>query len=102
MIDDTDSFSVNSLCELLVGSCYGSLANSCSLRQLCQAVLSSCVNPTSVSSNRYSFGSGGSSEFFVPNKTLLKDYEEFVQVILLHCNFCYFFFGSLWNDEKIV
>lgn len=75
---ETTSFSVLSLQELICFCCYGnSLENEQDIRLL-NSVLLSCLNEKSISTNRFRFSS--SPDFFVPNKTLYKDFIEFIKV----------------------
>ncbi len=62
----------------LIGDCgYANHFMTAHDRELLAVVLDDCINEKAVSTNRYRFSSA--SDFFVPNKTLYKDYIEFIK-----------------------
>ena len=48
-------------------------------RRLLDCLIDVCVNESVLNTNRYKFSA--SAEFFVPNKTLYKDYLEFLKTL---------------------
>ncbi len=62
----------------LVGDCgYANSFMDSHDRHLLAVILDNCINEKAVTTNRYRFSSA--SDFFVPNKTLYKDYIEFIK-----------------------
>ena len=47
-------------------------------RKLLEILLETCINEDVLTTNRYKFS--GSNDYFVPNKTLYRDYVEFLKV----------------------
>jgi hypothetical protein len=64
----------------LLGDCgYANAFKDLHDRRLLASILDNCINEKAVSTNRYRFSSTA-TDFFVPNKTLFKDYIEFIKV----------------------
>lgn len=77
LVSNSEAFSVSAMREI-IGECVYELKSSDKeVRRLLNAVVKSCLNDKVFSTNRYRFSA--SQEFFVPNKTLYKDYLEFIK-----------------------
>ena len=74
-----DSVQFPGLTELLEESTYFNIFQDPQDRALLRALLHNCINEKVLTTNRYKFSA--SADFFVPNKTLYRDYVEFVKVI---------------------
>lgn len=77
MAKEFDPMPFEALVILLTQCCYFNAFFDGHDRRILKAVLESCINESAVSTNRYRFSSA--SDFFVPNKTLYKDYIEFIK-----------------------
>ena len=73
-----DSVQFPGLTELLEESTYFNIFQDPQDRTLLKTLLHNSVNEKVLTTNRYKFSN--SAEFFVPNKTLYRDYVEFVKV----------------------
>merc|ERR1719445_688931 len=78
MSKEFDTINFQGLRELLGHCGYGNLFMDPHDRTLLETILEGCINEKSVSTNRYRF-CVAVSDFFVPNKTLYKDYIEFIK-----------------------
>lgn len=74
-----DSINYEGLIELLSDCAYVNSFTDLHDRALLNTILNNCINEKAVTSNRYRF-SVAVNDFFVPNKTLYKDYIEFIKV----------------------
>jgi hypothetical protein len=77
-----DSVQFPGLTELLEESTYFNIFQDPQDRALLRALLHNCINEKVLTTNRYKFST--SADFFVPNKTLYRDYVEFVKVIITY------------------
>ena len=75
---ELDSISFPGLIELLEDSTYFNIFEDYQDRELLRTLLNKCINEKVLTTNRYKFSA--SNDFFVPNKTLYRDYVEFVKV----------------------
>lgn len=81
MSREFDSIPFEGLVDLLGDCAYANSFSDDHDRELLAYILSNCVNEKAVTTNRYRF-SVTATDFFVPNKTLFKDYIEFIKVLL--------------------
>ena len=79
MSREFDSINYEGLMELLGHCAYSNSFLDLHDKALLETILANCINEKAVTSNRYRF-SVAMSDFFVPNKTLYKDYIEFIKV----------------------
>ena len=75
-----DSIPFAGLVELLENSTYFNVFEDTQDRTLLLNMLHTCINEKVLTTNRYKFSAH--PDFYVPNKTLYRDYVEFVKVIL--------------------
>ena len=75
-----DSVQFPGLTELLEESTYFNIFQDPQDRALLKTLLHNSINEKVLTTNRYKFSS--SADFFVPNKTLYRDYVEFVKVAI--------------------
>ena len=75
-----DSVQFPGLTELLEESTYFNIFQDPQDRALLKTLLHNSINEKVLTTNRYKFSS--SADFFVPNKTLYRDYVEFVKVTI--------------------
>ena len=80
MSKEFDTINFQGLRELLGHCGYGNLFMDPHDRTLLETILDGCINEKSVSTNRYRF-CVAVNDFFVPNKTLYKDYIEFIKAL---------------------
>ena len=73
-----DSVQFPGLTELLEESTYFNIFQDPQDKALLKALLHNSINEKVLTTNRYKFSA--SADFFVPNKTLYRDYVEFVKV----------------------
>lgn len=79
MSHEFDSINFEGLLELLGDCAYLNKFTDSHDRALLWTIMKNCINENAVTSNRYRF-SVAVNDFFVPNKTLYKDYIEFIKV----------------------
>ena len=82
MSREFDTINFEGLCELLGHCAYANSFMDVHDRTLLETILDGCINEKAVSTNRYRF-CVAVNDFFVPNKTLYKDYIEFIKVSIL-------------------
>ena len=75
-----DTVQFPGLTELLQESTYFNIFQDPQDRTLLKTLLHNSINEKVLTTNRYKFSN--SADFFVPNKTLYRDYVEFVKVTL--------------------
>lgn len=75
---EEDNFSVKALREIVCHCCYGIKLESFETRRLIDSISKSCLNEEAIDTNRFRFSN--SPDYYVPNKTLYKDYIEFIKV----------------------
>ena len=80
MSREFDTINFEGLCELLGHCGYANLFMDTHDRALLETILDCCINEKAVSTNRYRF-CVAVNDFFVPNKTLYKDYIEFIKAL---------------------
>ena len=73
-----DSVQFPGLTQLLEESTYFNIFQDPQDKALLKALLHNSINEKVLTTNRYKFSA--SADFFVPNKTLYRDYVEFVKV----------------------
>ena len=74
------------LVDLVGDSAYSNLFLDTHDRGLLGYILDTCINEKAVTTNRYRF-SNIPTDFFVPNKTLYKDYIEFIKGLPLKSDY---------------